>query len=367
MSDETMLTEDDVLADDPNAVAWTPPEGVNRHAGEPLEPGTDFFAAPPPEIGEIITADSTLRVNKRPMKAATRLVVAGLAGWAVAMVVYLITSANHVEGELIWQILAFLPTALIVWFVTSFSHTCSYVGKLGVARVKCKGNRDRCKPFEMFLFEDASELRTGQTRHYHNGVYTGTNYYFHWTDAAGNRRFKLSGTYRGEKKPPKAKDPFHFATMAEYAWSMYLFDLAGEELKERGGIRFRLGGSDSVTVGPGFLDLDLKGKPIRLTAEEIGAVTIDAGLFKIKRTDAVEGWFSSKGVYQFGYAADGQRAIVLAGVFAAGRGLNRALSSGARRRPRRSSSTSERTFNEAFTSSPPRRLESPGPGNWRLV
>ena len=80
------------------------------------------------------------------------------------------------------------PGRKIVIIATGFSHTCTFVGKKGVARYKCSGNREQTSG-EVFLFEDATELRTAQTRHYTNGAYTGTNYTFTWTDVAGRTRF----------------------------------------------------------------------------------------------------------------------------------------------------------------------------------
>src|SRR5690606_28868065 len=107
--------------------------------------------------------------------------------------------------------------------------------------------------------------------------------------------------YRGEKKPPKPKDPFHFAESAELAWSLYLLDRMQEELKRDGALRFPLGGADFVAVGPGFLVLSRKGTQERWGVDEIGGIAVNDGTLKIKRIDAKEGWFSSQGVFQFPY------------------------------------------------------------------
>lgn len=303
MDDNTTLDEVTELA--PEETLWAPPEGVVRHAGAPIETDADFFAEPPPEIGELISAETTLTTRQRPWRLASRLVLVGLIGWAGYMLGdYLAKNVNAANPDdaraLVWVGAA--AVMLVAWFLTRFSHACSYVGKLGVAKFKCKGSRRGIRSPEVFLFEDAAELRTSQTKQYYNGVYTGTSYTFTWTDDAGNRAFKLSGTYRGENKPPKPKDPFHLAMMAEHAWSAFLFDRVVATLESVGAVRFNLTGKRYVAVGPGFLDLFVAGNEAeRIEAKEIGGLEIDSGVVKIKRVGAKEGWFSSSGVYKFSY------------------------------------------------------------------
>ena len=140
-------------------------------------------------------------------------------------------------------------------------------------------------------------------RRYVNGVYQGTNYTFTWTDGDGRTRFTISGTHHSERGTPPPKDAYHFASAAELAWSNYLLRLVPEQLKEDNAIYFSLGGSDWVRIGPGFLDLCVKGQTIHCDADEIDTVNLNQGIFTIKRTDAQEGWFSSKGVFKFNYGS----------------------------------------------------------------
>ena len=74
--------------------------------------------------------------------------------------------------------------ALIGGAWVQFQHACSYVGTEGVARFICAGHRENLERGEVFLFWDATDLRTATTRHYTNGVYQGTEYRFDWIDAA---------------------------------------------------------------------------------------------------------------------------------------------------------------------------------------
>jgi hypothetical protein len=299
---EQTLTDDplrDDREDDLELIAegWTPGPEVLNHDGSPLLPDREFFAPPPEEIGQVVTASSTLKAGKRPMGMVNRILLAGFVSSLAAVALNLL----HVETA--FQVLAGLVVFPIVFWLTRFRQTLRYVGNHGVAILTTKSRTDRIDRTQLFLFANAAELRTGQTRQYVNGVYSGTNYQFTWTDAAGKKAFKLSGSYRAEKKPPKPKDPFHFAESAEVAWSNHLLDRTAEELTRSGSLRFRLTGKDWVAVGPGFLEFSRKGVEERWGREEIGAISIADGVFKVKRVDAQEGWFSSKGVVQFTYAS----------------------------------------------------------------
>ena len=277
------------------AGVWTPPPEVTNHNGEPIPPGLSFFAAPPEEIGPIITAFSTRKAGQRPMAKVSRLLLTIAVGSGVGIGL----SLFKVDG--VWQVLAGLIAAGLCWLMTGFKKLATYVGEHGVARLTVKNRLDRVSRSEVLRFEDADALRTSQTRQYVNGIYNGTTYKFVWTDAADKHEFRLAGTYKGEKKPPKPKDPFHFAQSAETAWSVHRFDRAKAELEARGCIRFPIAGTDWVEVGPGYFEFHRKGTQERWSAEEIGDASIAGGVFKIKRVDAQEGWFSKKGVYQFPY------------------------------------------------------------------
>lgn len=52
---------------------WTPSENVVRHVGSPIIPDMEFFAPPPPEIGEILSADSSLSRSKQATQAQERI------------------------------------------------------------------------------------------------------------------------------------------------------------------------------------------------------------------------------------------------------------------------------------------------------
>jgi hypothetical protein len=282
---------------------WTPPEDLTNHGGAPLDAKVDLFAPPPAEIGEVLTADSTLRQGVQPWGLGTRIGLGFLIGCVLAVVVLVITTVLDVDFE--WLVglsagaggLALLVTVL----ATGFNHTCTYVGKQGVARFKCSGSRENLSGSEVFPFHTATELRTTQVRRYVNGVYQGTTYTFTWTDDGGRTRFVINGTHHSEAGNPPPKDAYHFAGASEWSWSRYLYTLVPEQFKEEGAIYFSLGGGDWVRIGQGFMDLCVKGEVTHCDASEVASLHLDKGIFTVKRTDAQEGWFTSKGVFKFNY------------------------------------------------------------------
>jgi hypothetical protein len=78
-------------------------------------------------------------------------------------------------------------------------------------------------------------------------------------------------------------------------------DRALEELNTTGAIRFNIGRNNWIAIGGGFIDLHMDGKDARCTREEIAGISLNGGIFEIKRTDAKIGWFSKTGVFSFGY------------------------------------------------------------------
>lgn len=282
---------------------WEPLEGVTNHAGGDLRSRDEFFAEPPAEIGDVLSACSTLRQGVEPMSPTTRLVLGMVAG-AVGLAIGVIIAVNIKNGfwQFFWPIVLAGVGLCIVLFSTVFSHTCTYVGKLGVARFNMTGNRDNVVS-EVFPFADASELRTSQTRHYTNGVYQSTNYDYTWTDVTGRTRFSITGSHKSEAGQPAATDNFHFAVASEMAWTLLLLDQVQAQIKTGGTIYFGLGGKNWVRLGEEQMILHFNQETTECHVSEISHVRIEQGMVQVRRRDAKEGWFSSTGIYKFPYGS----------------------------------------------------------------
>lgn len=282
------------------------------HRGEPLAQGMDFFAPPPTEIGALKSAHSNLKQDERPYEPGNRLAMTlglGIAGAAGGWWFQRYLEVRDPSWQFGWPALGFLGLAIGAWLATEFSKTVSYVGQQGIARIRCKKTRDEVVSQDVFLFEKAVELRTGQTRHYTNGVYTGTTYFFNWTNQGGKTVYTLQGRYQSEKGDPAAGDQYHWASAAEIAWSNWYIN--DPKVAADGTLKFFLSSGDCVAVGNGYLDLRFGGKTARCDCADIASVTINNGQFTIKRKDASIGWFSSTGVFSFPYASMGNVKIFM--------------------------------------------------------
>jgi hypothetical protein len=292
---------------------WEPGEDVKNHSGADLSGKDDFFVPPPAEIGEVVSATTSLRRGTEPMAPGARLTLAIAVG-TVGLIIGLVIAVNLKTP--FWQL--FWPVVLggialgIALLATTFKHNCTYVGQEGVSRFTCSGHREQASE-DTFLFADASELRTSQTRHYTNGVYTHTAYNFTWTDVGGRVRFVINGSHKSEGNTPPTRHQFHFATAAERAWTIYLLMQVQAQIKLGGTIYFGLGGKNWVRLGKELIKLHMNGETTECYADEIAQVRIEQGQVQVRRKDAKEGWFSSRGVYKFPYGslANAQLFIIL--------------------------------------------------------
>jgi hypothetical protein len=280
------------------------------HAGNPVNENDDFFHNARPEIGRLYSAFTTLRKRDRPIESGSWVMlgivvfsgVSGMTVFGIQQFGGVLPSLETLMGVIAIAALVGALFAGIVYWLTRFRHTCTYVGAEGIARFQCAGDRERIVRSEVFLFSDAAELRIGQTRHYYNGIYTGTDYAFAWTNERGETVYRLSGRYRSEEGNPAPADPFHFALMAENAWTMHLFRDIDRILADNELLFFGLKGGDYVELGQGLFILAQSGKTIELRADQIEKMTVGGGVISVWEVGAKEGWFVNKGIHQFMYA-----------------------------------------------------------------
>jgi hypothetical protein len=288
----------------PTAASWQPPSDLSNHGGDPLSSNDDFFAAPPPQIGQLLSAATTLKKDMRPLSIPARLAATAAAAavcWLVGWVIVREAKVQSPAWTLVWE--GGLPPlgALIAWFATSFTHTCTFVGQYGVAVCRCSGSRHSHVEREVFLFHQATELRTSLIVHYTNNIYAGSEYNFEWTNAEGHVCHTICGTFWAESSLAPPNDQYHFGVMAEMSWSQFLLDKVLKDLEQNVHVRFNLGGSDWVRIGPGWIEFHLAGQTHRCLQEDLATATIGNGELEIRRRDAHQGWLSSSGVFKFQY------------------------------------------------------------------
>ena len=288
----------------PEPIANLPPWEVKNHGGVRHARDLDFFAGPPREIGPLISAHSSLAKGVEPTPTGKRLVY--LIIWS-AIFLGVGVAIDHFaalkDGFWYWAWPVGLPliAAFISWSSTSFDHTCTYIGKLGVARYNCSKRRNNISDQKTLLFEWVTELRTSGVRRYRNGVYQGTDYTHSWSDAKGAVHFVIRGSHNSENGLPGATDAYMFAHASEIAWSEYLLDRADEELNRVGYLHFSNSGRDYVRVASNWIEFSFGGKQERRASSDIAAITLNAGQFTLRTADASDGWFFKKGIFTFPY------------------------------------------------------------------
>ena len=289
------------------SATWTPGPDVVDHSGQPPIAGRTFVRPPPPEIGRVRSARSTLKDGEDAMAPALRW---GLAGVLGAIFPALVVAGEMMPplrgdsaGESVLMLLTGAVLGLVLFagtlYLTRFRRACTYVGDAGVARYTVAGSRDAAPRAEVFRFAAASELRARQTRQYLNGIYTRTDYDYAWTDSAGRKVFALAGYYSSAEGRPKPAADFWLARSAEAAWNTHRLAWVADQVATVGYAQFNLTGGDFVRVGPGFFEFGRKGEVARIDVADIKSLTLNLGEFDVHHKDAR--WFSRKGKYSFEY------------------------------------------------------------------
>jgi hypothetical protein len=279
---------------------WTPPATLTLHSGRPLDPEQLFFASPPTDIGEVVSVYSSLHKNQ---SMVSKIATIPSDVWQGALLFAVV--AGFVPGLLIGFIPGAKLVALIVGLICGFGvlgffikagmlPRCSYVSKKGVAQFVGEA------PPDIFLFENATELRIEETLKYKEKVYQGTSYTFTWTVNEG-KPFIISGMYVSEQKIPDDKNDYTLALSAEKAWTAFAFEHAKKELEEKGSITFRAKNADVLTLGDGFLEISRRGETVRLTREDVPMISVDKGVVAVSSKNTIYTFFGSAGAYKFNY------------------------------------------------------------------
>jgi hypothetical protein len=293
---------------------WTPPAEVTDLVGNPLSPDREWFAPPPQQVGPVVAAWSTQKAGSIILPVWMKLII--LLGTAIVTVLLIMVLAHFVTDsrksradlELILYCTCVPIALLIVAAIMKWKHTSFFVGKDGFAKLVYRGNPLRIKT-ESLAFADAAQLRSQETRHYHNGVYAGTHYHYNWFGINGQRVARIKGSFYARKSNEKKNTPYRYALASQALWNAHYFERAKRELEATGGVLFPVGKKDYVRVLPGALELFFKGQLTKVTPDEIAKISLSGGQFVIKHKDA--GWFSGKFSFTYGAMSNAQVFLML--------------------------------------------------------
>ena len=173
---------------------WVPSSTVVSSTGEAVPGNSVFFTAPPPDIGEVYSAHSAWRGNKRAGSGAgsiATIVFVGLLGAAIGGFLGAVFTSGNVTAASVGAIVGGAAFGYGMFRSKSRKNAVSYTGSKGVARFVYDASPEKRETGEVLLFANAAELRTSQTRNYTNGAYTGTTYSFRWSGLDGKQVFHL--------------------------------------------------------------------------------------------------------------------------------------------------------------------------------
>jgi hypothetical protein len=281
------------------------PPVPQNHDGTAIEAGAVFFGDPGGTIGTIVSG--TTNVN-RHYRGGTKSswtagrVFLGLLGAGVGFGVA-VAAASSVRADA--AVLAMTTGGTGLGFfgfsrLIAIKHTATLVGTEGIAVYTRKRGRVRS---EVFRFEQASEMRTASTRHYTNGVYTGTNFTNTW-HRDGKVVHRIAGHYYEHKKRPIPKEnPIHMAWAAERQWAMYQLPRLLHRVNAGEVVHFAVGNrGDYVGVGNDFIELRFKNETTRVERAELKGVGIHQGWVTIELVGSRRKLFGSEGIFRFAVA-----------------------------------------------------------------
>jgi hypothetical protein len=300
------------------AAAWQPPATLLDHGDQPLSDKLVFFAPPPAEIGDLLSANSSLEVGKSPKRRDgyatyldwfSSLIFASLAGmfsWFLFIMIMPNRYSTNIDFYTLGQVLGVIVGGFVLWRfspkVAIALASCSYVGTDGVAEFLWDDAFDKRQKPRLLRFQNATELRVTQTRTYINNAYMHTTFMYHWTDAAGKTAYILNGLYRQNQKTSTLEQTrYRFTTASEDSWTLFALERAKAELGQNGTVRFNAKDDNALILGNGFLEIYQRGETVRLGADELARVSVDKGVVTIAHKDAKRSLFGSQGFYKFDY------------------------------------------------------------------
>ncbi|MCE9532826.1 MAG: hypothetical protein K8T89_17145 [Planctomycetes bacterium] len=294
---------------DREARIWhAPPETVD-HSGREVSHNILFFAEPPPEIGRLLSAASTLTTGTKYYSFLQRITFGTMIGLVVAALPWVLVFTISKSALVFISIGAFCIVLFYALVLTLCDHSCSFVGEQGIARYRCRGTPKNIVRKRVLKFSDASELHVSVTRIFTYGAHTATQFKFRWSDQNGKSLMQITSPENEkpildrtiqDRRMPDVSD-YSFCIAAEAAWSRYLLKPVLNRLKRDRSVTFNLKNGTVIEVGEGWIDFIVGNQSNRFTREELASAKLNDGEFEIKAKVAIEGWFRSTGIFRFSF------------------------------------------------------------------
>jgi hypothetical protein len=194
-----------------------------NHDGSPIDSKDVFFADPPPEIGEVLSASTT----DAPRAKTGMLVLQTIQGTAVgiglsifgALFGMMAAGGDRNPNWTLWLFgggLLFFAIGAYLGAKFLVPHFCSYVGTNGLAFYARYGTIVRRK---LVPFVATGDLRIKTTRMMLAGRHIGDVWEYRFIGTGGQALLKLRGPTAGSDKNPGAH--VHFLRAAQVAWQAH--------------------------------------------------------------------------------------------------------------------------------------------------
>ena len=265
--------------DGTSALSW------RTHQGLPVEEDRIFFQRAPGEIGNISSADTTLRKGQLKFCVQRSAILLGLSllpllGGGAALLI------DQVTGGPAWGPVGLFGGILLLLGVCGLQfHECTYVGDKGISRFGWNVPKFMISPLNsgVFVFENARILYVASTRSYMNGIYSGTTATFIWKDKAGKIVFNLNSSYYSYKEKPNRDRTIHFARSAERAWSERVYSMHRAEREKLGQTGFPLVNGGGIFVGSDSVTLRIGGKDTEIPRADLTGISVSGGYLSFHR------------------------------------------------------------------------------------
>jgi hypothetical protein len=283
------------------------------HAGLPVSEDDVFFVQPPPQIGRLLSAHTSLNLANPPTPLRKKLTISLLVyAFLIAVASSLVLAFPSPYRSISSQLLGgWACVSVVSFFLFSFpllfwgrKLECTFVGTHGVASAERKGSSQIVQSKKWLEFRQAAYLLGGQQTNYWNGVYVGTMYHYAWVDSKGEILFVIEGTFKAKDGQPEPGNPIYFALAAEDAWTRHLHLRIAQRKQETGkdDLRFRLGKSGELRLTRTGVVIRRDGIEHELRRGEIGRITVGTDNLTFEEVGAKQGWFRKEGFHSFPFS-----------------------------------------------------------------
>lgn len=195
-----------------------------NHSGEDSISDAAYISEPPIEIGEVLSASTTVTKHLKFLSTGEKIKqsIAAFLIWIMSILVVSYLIFEYSSGFIFLLGVLILFGYLYFYATISFPYQCEYVGDLGIAEFNLNQRQLNIIKSKIFKFKNAESVFVRYVKNFQNGIYQNTDYSFNWKDNSGKMVYSIDGIYMQKNGLPKSShDSYYFGQAAENAWNNY--------------------------------------------------------------------------------------------------------------------------------------------------